>query len=80
MIHELKTWPMFFNPVFDDVKTFEIRKADRPFSVGDELLLREWLPVNREYTGREIRKVVTYTLTGIGLMPGFIALGIADLP
>lgn len=78
MTHELKTWPEYFNRVLDGSKSFEIRRADRPFNVGDTLLLREWKPMAREYTGREVRKLVTYTLTGMGIESGFIALGIAE--
>ncbi len=41
MIHELKTWSAYFNEVFMGHKTFEVRKADRDFKVGDKLILIE---------------------------------------
>jgi len=78
--HELKTWPEFFERILDGSKPFEIRRGDRNFKVGDTLLLKEWKPMAREYTGREVRKVITYTLTGMGLEAGFIALGLATAP
>ena len=42
--HELKSWEEFFQDVVDDIKTFEIRKNDRKFKVGDLLVLREFVP------------------------------------
>lgn len=44
MIHELKVWPDYFARLADGSKTFEVRKDDRGFQAGDELLLREWDP------------------------------------
>ena len=61
-VHELKSWPEFFVPVAIGVKPFEVRKDDRGFQVGDLLLLREWNPNREEYTGRELRRWVTYIL------------------
>lgn len=57
--HDLKCWPNPFQAVWDGRKLYEIRKADRPFRVGDSLLLREWYP-DLGYSGREIRAAVTY--------------------
>jgi Domain of unknown function (DUF3850) len=42
--HELKCWPRFFVPLYRGEKTFEFRKDDRGFEVGDVLDLREWEP------------------------------------
>lgn len=51
---DLKSWPEFFQAVLDGTKTFEIRKNDRDFQVGDMLLLREFQPCPRCHgTGRE---------------------------
>jgi hypothetical protein len=62
--HELKSWPEYFKPVQDGRKTFELRRDDRDFAVGDVLLMREWDPERKEYTGNEIRRSVTYVLRG----------------
>jgi len=64
--HELKSWPEFFEPVFKGVKNFELRIDDRKFNVGDILLLREWDDKQRKYTGRSVRRIVTYKLEGLG--------------
>lgn len=42
--HELKLHPKFFLRVQDGTKTFEIRKNDRDYQVGDRLILREFDP------------------------------------
>lgn len=67
MIHVLKTWPGPFEAVRAQKKPYEVRKFDRPFSVGDTLLLREWDPLRGDgtpgsgaYTGRFVFRTVTY--------------------
>ena len=77
-VHELKCWPEFFVPLLSGDKTFELRKGDRFFRVGDELLIREWSPGGGGYTGREERRTITYTLSGLPwLAPGYVALGLS---
>lgn len=79
MTHELKTWPGFFEPLARGEKTFEIRRGDRLFSVGDTLHLREWSKAHG-YTGREVFRTVTYTLTdAVFLQPGMVAMGLASV-
>ena len=51
MIHELKTRQEYFEDILKGQKTFEIRKDDRPFAVGDFLALNE-LDGTGAYTGR----------------------------
>jgi hypothetical protein len=62
MRHELKTWPIYFRTVLTGEKKFEYRTFDRPFMVGDELLLKEFLKTGGQYTGCEILVKVTYIL------------------
>jgi hypothetical protein len=50
MIHELKTWPQYFQRVKDGSKTFEVRKNDRGFQLGDSVVLREWDPNSENST------------------------------
>ena len=59
---EKKTIPEFFQKILDGDKTFELRLADWECKVGDVLVLREWDPKKKEYTGRQVEKKVTYVL------------------
>lgn len=61
-VHRLKTLPAYFQAQIDGVKTFEARKDDRGFQVGDILELAEWS--GWCFTGRELRRRVTYILRG----------------
>lgn len=88
MTHELKIMPPYYDWVFSGLKTFEIRKDDRGYKVGDELLLKEWLPEDRyrlfaleslsakKFTGREHLVKVTCIVKGFGLKEGYVVLGI----
>lgn len=60
MLHELKILPEYFKEVISGRKTFELRKNDRNFQVGDKVLLKEWNL--KEYTGRECEVMITYIL------------------
>lgn len=60
MKHELKVWPAYFVALADGRKTFEVRKNDRGFLLGDTLVLKEWRPSDRTYTGRSIVRSVSY--------------------
>ena len=62
MTHELKTWPEYFEAIWDGRKNFEYRLNDRDYQVGDLLHLREYDPHTSEYSGREIVRSVTYVL------------------
>ena len=64
-VHELKILHEYFNDIYFESKTFEIRKDDRGFKCGDVLRLRE-LSENigksceDMYTGRELFVSVNY--------------------
>jgi hypothetical protein len=81
MKHDLKIWPQYFVEVAAEQKTFEIRKNDRDYQVGDVLRLREWEPLGRRrgYTGREVLREVTY-ITDYGQQPDNVVMAIRPLP
>lgn len=62
MIHALKTEPQFFEAVINGSKTFEVRKNDRDFHVGDYLALNELDDTCEGYTGRSVLLKTTYIL------------------
>jgi len=68
---EKKVWPEYFQAIVDGKKTYELRLADFECNPGDVLVLREWDPQTKEYTGREIEKTVTYVgkTKGISFWP-----------
>ena len=57
-----KTWPEYFDLVVSGKKKFELRLADFDIKEGDTLILEEWNPKIKKYTGRKIEKKVGYVL------------------
>jgi len=57
-----KIWPEYFELIKSGKKRFEIRLADFDIKEGDKLLLQEWNPETREYTGKEIEVEAKYIL------------------
>ena len=88
MIHTLKTDSAVFQAVLMQEKTFEIRKHDRDFRVGDVLVLQETKYTGEEmrdgalleYTRREYEAEVTHILDGpiYGLAEGWCILSIKE--
>ncbi|MFA5020578.1 MAG: DUF3850 domain-containing protein [Patescibacteria group bacterium] len=62
MTIEKKIWPEYFDKVLSGEKTYELRLADFDCQPGDILILKEWEPQTKAYSGRELRKEVTYTI------------------
>lgn len=76
MTHDLKILPEYFMAVALDEKTFEIRKNDRNYHVGDCLVLREW--DGQEFTSRNIVRYVSYILYDwqVGLKDGYCIMSL----
>lgn len=62
--HVLKTWPEPFEAVLSGLKNFELRVNDRDFRVGDILCLQEFDPRSAVSTGREVKRRVSYMISG----------------
>lgn len=61
-IIEKKCWSKYFQAIMNGKKNFELRIADFECKVGDILILREWDPKTKKYTGRKLKKKITYVL------------------
>ncbi len=59
---EKKIRTEYFGKVLSGEKKFELRLADWQCKTGDILVLREWNPETKEYTGRQIQKEVGYVI------------------
>lgn len=53
-----KIWPEYFEAVKSGKKTYELRLNDFKVNEGDTLVLEEWDPKKKEYTGRSLEKKV----------------------
>lgn len=78
--HVLKCWPEFYDAIAGGRKTFELRRDDRGFEVGDVLELRWWNPETESYYDGDSSDTntlfarVSYVLRdapNFGLAPGF---------
>ena len=85
--HELKTWPEPFMDVALGRKTFEVRKNDRDYRIGDTLKLMEYMPSEDHYTGMWQLVLVTYVLRSkqiangnqFGIEPGYCIMSITRI-
>jgi hypothetical protein len=63
--HHLKTWKPWWNEINVGRKTFELRKDDRDFRIGDYLVLKEYdqnVGLIGQFTGRVLVRRITYIL------------------
>lgn len=58
-IHK-KIYPEYFEAVISGKKKYELRLDDFEITEGDTLVLEEWDPIKKSYTGRKLDKKVTY--------------------
>ncbi|MBX9562335.1 DUF3850 domain-containing protein [Aeromonas hydrophila] len=77
MHHELKILQVYFQPVLDGAKPFEIRdNSDRNFQEGDTITLHEW--DGERYTGRSTTRQITF-VTDYAQQPGFVVFGMKEV-
>lgn len=75
MIHALKTAPQYFEESAAGRKNFEVRRNDRPYSIGDYVALNEWSIEG--YTGRCILHRIIYILSDeVFCKEGLVILGL----
>ena len=51
-----KVWPEYFQLILNGTKKFELRLADFDLEEGDVLVLEEYEPETKTYTGRTLKK------------------------
>lgn len=84
--HHLKSWPEQFEAILGG-RPFDVRRDDRRFAVGDEIVFEEFDDRKGTLTGRQIKKTVTHTLEGVaggipplrGVHSGYVVLGFAPM-
>jgi hypothetical protein len=78
--HTLKIWPAPFEALRTGRKRFEWRQDDRGFGEGHLLVLREWDPETKAYSGRELIAEVGYVLRGgFGMPGGYCVMSLEDV-
>jgi len=78
--HELKIISEYFMEVKSGKKPFEVRVNDRGFNVGDVLILKEWLPNEQKFSGREDVKIITYILDNEAYCkPGYVIMALKGI-
>jgi len=82
-VHELKILPEYYRAIMFEGKSFELRKDDRGFQVGDTLRLMEITVDDAgellDYTGKSIYAEINYILRDapqFGLCEGYAILGL----
>lgn len=85
--HDLKTWPEYYKRVETGQKTFEVRKNDRDFQVGDTVSLYQYDKVAPP-SGRPVEDFeerlkfkIGYILHGgnFGIEPGYCVLQLVKI-
>lgn len=57
-----KSWPKIFNLMKSGKKKFDLRVADFKIKAGDTLVLEEYDPKKKKYTGKKLMKKVKYVM------------------
>ena len=78
MTHALKTVQPCFDEVMSGDKMFDLRINDRPFKVGDVIILQEY-SIEEGYSGAELTFTIGYILRDayqLGLRTDYCILGL----
>jgi hypothetical protein len=80
-IHKIQTLQLYFKDVLSGDKNFEVRRNDRNYKVGDELILQEVKESTLQPTGRIIHRKITYILYGgvFGVSPDFCVMSLKEI-
>lgn len=82
-VHDIKIQPPYFDDVCCGNKTFEVRKNDRDYRVGDILNLQEYdnnFLYGWHYTGREYKVRISYIMDNTDFCKdGYVIIGIKPM-
>lgn len=60
-VHHVKSWTHLFQAIKSGAKTHDIRDmSERPYAIGDTMILEEWDFVKGGYTGDSLAVEITY--------------------
>lgn len=76
MNHDLKLSQKYFKDVGRGIKTFEIRKNDRNYQVGDTIFFHEVEEETGEYTGWGSKKFKITYITDYAQQDGYVVMAI----
>ena len=77
--HWLKIEPRYFYAHLSGAKSFEVRKNDRDYKLGQMIILQMW-SLEYGYHGKNITTQITYiTDYPDGLKPGYVVLGLKKI-
>ena len=62
MVIRKKTWREGFEKILSSKKTFDVRLCNFKCKEGDILVLEEYDPKTKKYTGRKLEKKITFVL------------------
>jgi len=80
MIHRLKIEQHYLIHILEGIKTFEVRKNDRDYQIGDQII---FMPLESEnYNAYDLETplpyfIITYVHHGYGMSNDFVVLSIA---
>jgi len=93
-LHELKIASAYYDAVLRDYKTFEVRRDDRDFKVGDTLILIEVEdvahlvdgvptivaePTGRKRISAEVQYILRHEDFPVGICKGYCILGLRNV-
>lgn len=70
MVHVLKSYPFNFQAVVDRTMSFQLRKLDRDYRIGDLIFLKECTEEGT-YTGRTQTAAINNIVLGCGIEEGY---------
>lgn len=77
-VHLLRITSEIFTNIYLEKMRFLPHDGTREFREGDELILQEFIPQKKQFTGRLFSVTVTFILEGgtYGILPGYVNMSV----